>query len=695
MNSEKYPILTGLVPYILGVLFAQYLPLNSFNLLIFIALSLLCCTIIWIGLYKFFQSLQAISKYVLLVLFLFSGFAMANLKNISFSQSLIQKNVQFSGKHAAQIVEVPIKKEKAVRIVANIYLSETPAFVPKALLYIKNDSAASSLSRGDVLLLDATLLPPSPPKNPASFNYQSFLFRKGIYFTAYLDAHSWLLLEHRKGFSLSAVASSVQSRFSDLFAANGLSGPEYSIITAMLLGNDDMMDADLKSSYAAAGVSHILCVSGMHVGIIFMILNFLLKPLDYSQRLRIVKSLLLIVAVWFYAAITGLSPSVQRSATMFTFVTVGTVLRRNTDIFHSLFASMFLLLLINPLIIFEIGFQMSYLAVFGIVIIQPRLSSLYVAKTKVVKYLWELVCVSVAAQLATFPLSVYYFGQFPNYFLLSNLAVMSLSFVVIVTGVALLALSWWPAVAGGVGWLLTKEIQLMNGIISFIQCLPYSVTDQIYFTLPQSLLIYGIIITLFLFFVKRIKFLKYCSLSLTILLLTTFTTRLLQRQDQQEITFYSIDKKTVVGLCQGEMGALLVDSFALASTDWYDFHVKSHERRLGIESQWVCVDSTFTSDAFSLQHNFLSFNDKTVYFLSKTNRLYPHSPPLSVDYLYVKDNSKIPFQKLLQTFDIKNVIIGNGVTPYYEKCWCDSCTAHQIPVHSLRKNGYLTLTTDI
>ena len=695
MKLIKYPILRGLVPYIFGILAASYHSVLPFNLLIVIVSSLFGSTLVFFVSSKFYQCYRDIGLLAFFVLFFLSGFVQTNIKNYSFSCFISQEQGIFSGKQVAQILENPVKKGKTVQVIAKIKNSSTTSFTPKAMLYLKADAASNSLSRGDLLLIDAELLPPAALKNPDAFDYPSFLSRKGISLTAYLDCHSWTLLEHRKGFSLSAFAAAVQSRFSELFAANGLSGAEYSVITAVLLGNDDTMDRDLKSGYAAAGVSHILCVSGMHVGIIYMILNFLLKPLEYSRRLRFVKALLLIMSVWFYAAITGLAPSVQRSATMFTFVTFGGMLRRNVDIFHSLFASMLLLLFINPLLFFEIGFQMSYLAVFGIVIFQPRLASLFQPKTKVGTYLWELICVSVAAQLATFPLSIYYFGQFPNYFLLSNLSVMSLSFVVIVTGVVLLALSWWPTLAGAVGWLLTREIRLMNGIIHFIRNLPGSVTDQIYFSLPQTLLIYGIIVLFFLFLVKKIKLLKYCSLSMTIVLLITFTLRLFQQQNQEEITFYAIDRKTVVGVNQGVSGTLLLDSAALASTDWYDFSVKNHERRMGIESRMASLDSTVLEGSFALFHNFLTFNDKTIYFLSKQTRLYPHSPPLPVDYLYVKDNSRIPFYKLLKTFDMKQVVIGSGVSPYYEKNWCDSCAAHCIPVYSLRENGYLTLKTDI
>ena len=694
MNFAKYPILRGLVPYISGILFASFFSISSFNILIIIASSSLLGTILFLLICKFFRPVQEVGLLPFFILFFLSGFTLTNIKNYSASYFLGQEHALFSGKQVAQIVGNPVKKEKSVAVVARIKNPDYPACTPKAILYLKSDSASSSLSRGDLLLIDVELQPPAAPKNPDAFDYQAFLFRKGITLTGYLDSHSWVLLEHRGEFSPLSVASAVQSRFSQLFAANGLSGPEYSVITAVLLGNDDALDPELKSGYAAAGVSHLLCVSGMHVGIIYMILNFLLKPLDYSRRLRFTKSLLLIVAVWSYAAVTGLAPSVQRSAMMFTFVTIGEILRRHVNIFHSLFASMFLLLLINPLLVFEIGFQMSYLAVFGIVIFQPRLAALYNAKSRLGKYFWELVCVSAAAQLATFPLSVYYFGQFPNYFLLSNLSVMSLSFVVIVTGVVLLSLSWWPSVAGAVGWLLTREIRLMNGIITFIRGLPYSVTDQLYFSFPQALLIYGMIILFFFYFLNKTKILKYCSLSLTIVVLLTFTVHLFQRQYQEEITFYSIDRKTVVGINQGVCGTLLLDSAALASTDWYDFHVKSHERRLGIKSRMVGLDGTCSEKFFYLNHNFLYYNDKSFFFLSKKTNLYPHTPPLSVDYLFVQDNCKIPFYKLLQTFEIKQVVVGNGVTPYYENRWRDSCALHQIPVYSLRESGYLTLKSD-
>ena len=166
--------------------------------------------------------------------------------------------------------------------------------------------------------------------------------------------------------------------------------------------------------------------------------------------------------VWLYAHITGLAPSVTRSATMFTFVAVGQLLQRNTNVFHSLFASAFILLVVNPLLIFEVGFQLSYLAVAGIVLFQPKLAAVYRCRTRIGRYFWELLTVSVAAQLGTSPVSIYYFAQFPNYFMLSNLSVIALSFAVIITGVVLLPVSFIPLIPKYLTWILTMEIKAMN-----------------------------------------------------------------------------------------------------------------------------------------------------------------------------------------------------------------------------------------
>lgn len=561
MNWNRYPLLKLLIPFVLGILFVSSCDFNSDNLLkiiIILSVSLLC---------SFCLRLSGNATLHLLSLFLLCASAFfwgAISTSVALSPPRLpetQKVVEKSRFFTAQILEKPTQKEKSVKVVANLLTDSSGNTVNlKAVLYLQKCQASQNLKLGDLLCFNAQLKPIAPPNNPNSFDNQQYLKRKNIYFTSYVPSSNWFFLSETNAHPLRRLAGHVQQYFSKVFSDNGLEGNEYAIITAVLLGNSETMTSELRSSFASAGVSHILCVSGMHVGIIFMIINFLLKPLDYSRRAQWLKALLLVLAIWSYALITGLSPSVKRAATMFTFVIVGGLLRRPVNVFHSLFASLFILLVINPLLLFEVGFQMSYLAVFGIVIIQPIIKNIYQPRTRVGNYFWELAAVSIAAQLSTFPLSIYYFGQFPNYFLLANLSVIALSFIIVVSGVILLAISWLPLISSLVGKLLSSEIKLLNGIVVGIDSLPGAVTENISVSPFQVFLLYTMVFTVFLCWVKKTPLSRYLALCSLLFYGFTLVYARLQESKIQEITFYAMDKMSAVGFNNHGVGIVFMDS---------------------------------------------------------------------------------------------------------------------------------------
>lgn len=692
MNIQNYPILKLLLPYILGIFLVYFLDFKIQNLLLFggiIIVILLIFSLLFIILPYGLRWVAELGPIVVAGMLGVLSTSFHFHSSIDEVQEAHLKNCRF---FTVFITEPPVEKAKSVKIVAEIAQDSSGFFIgAKSIFYLHKDSAALSLQNGDELLISTIINPILPPKNPYSFDNQLFLRRKGIYYTGYVAENSWTLLASHSTNHIRDFAYHLQHHFSDLFAQNGLQGDEYSVITAVLLGNDETMEPELKARYSSAGVSHILCVSGMHVGIIFMIINFLLKPLDYSRKLSWLKALLLLLSIWFYAQITGLSPSVKRAATMFTFVTIGGLLRRPVTIFHSLFASLFLLLLLNPLLIFEIGFEMSYLAVFGIVIFQPKIVALYKPRTKIFNYFWELTAVSISAQLATFPLSVFYFGQFPNYFLLANLSVIALSFAVVVTGVALLATSWFSIVSNLIGKVLTLEIKLLNGIVSGIDSLPGSVTDNISLNWYQMILFYLIIIAAFVFGVRKSKFSKFAMLIFGMVLGLSFCYSKIQSIENYSITIYSVLKMTAIGVNQGGRSILLMDSSALNSPFCYNFNIRNHELHERISSRKLLLDSSFVAGSACKIGNFILAGKTSIYILSGKEWIYPRSVPLAVDYLYLRDNPKVPMCKLLKTFHCKRIIIDESCSNYYENRWTDSCLAYQIPCYSTSKNGFLKI----
>ncbi|NNE54598.1 MAG: ComEC/Rec2 family competence protein, partial [Flavobacteriales bacterium] len=272
------------------------------------------------------------------------------------------------------------------------------------------------------------------------------------------------------------------------------------VVAALTLGDKSQLDKDTRNAFAMAGAMHVLAVSGLHVGILFMVIQKLLKPLSRLKNGSWFKTVILIATLWFYATLTGLSPSVLRTSTMFTFIALASHGGRQSNIYNTLAASAFLLLAIDPHLLFNVGFQLSYCAVIGIIWLQPVIYRVWFIKHKVGNWLWQLTSVSLAAQIATFPLGIFYFEQFPNLFLLTNILVIPAATALLICGLGFYASCWIPEVNQLVAWVVDKIAAGMNGGVCWVESIPFSSTQDLYISLGQMALIYAVIISLFLWF---------------------------------------------------------------------------------------------------------------------------------------------------------------------------------------------------
>jgi competence protein ComEC len=264
----------------------------------------------------------------------------------------------------------------------------------------------------------------------------------------------------------------------------------------------------VKAAYANTGTMHVLAVSGLHVGLVFVILSFFLKPLRKTVTHRLFAAAVILTVVWAYAFITALSPSVLRAAVMFTIVVLAQVLQRRGNMYNTLAVAAFVLLCYNPFFLFEVGFQLSFMAVLGIVYLAPRIQKLLVFDTKAANWLWQLVVVSMAAQIGTFAISLYYFHQFPVYFLVSNLIAVPLATLILYNGLALVLLFWVPGLNVLLGKLMQVLVWLMNESLLWLENWPLALLNRIPFSGLQTVLIYGFILFLLIFMARRkLKFL--------------------------------------------------------------------------------------------------------------------------------------------------------------------------------------------
>lgn len=682
MDLSKYPLLKILLPYVAGILCAYHchFPERLFPLFLVavVVLWLVALVLLRLKRYKW----QWVKSAVMALAFAFAGVSTIMFRLSPRFSSEQSAALRDSRGFVVRVVDHPVPRARSVKVVAELWQSDQS--VPlrgKVLLYVQcAEPQATSLRYGDVLAVSTSLSAFDPPANPDAFDTRRYMQRKGIFLTGFVPANGWQRLGHRAPNPLKSLSHSMQQRLASRYASAGMSGPELAIAQAILLGDDDTMEPELRASYAAAGVSHILCVSGMHVGVIFMILNFLLKPLELFPATRHLKALLLMLSIWLYAHITGLSPSVTRSATMFMFVAVGGVLRRNTNVFHSLMASLFVLLALRPQLLFEVGFQLSYLAVFGIVLLQPRIAGLYSCRTKVGNYFWELLSVSVAAQIATFPVSAHYFGIFPNYFLISNLTVIALSFVVIITGVLLLALSFVPFLAQVFSFLLTWEIRIMNSIVAFVEGLPGAVTRDIDFSGGQVLLLYLCIIILYCMIKYRRRWLFWALLSGLVLLSGTFALRRVEIVGRSEVVAYNIRNVSAVEFCHGAECVLFSDSIRDAESPYYIYSIQNHSRKLHADWTFVPVDTLQYNTPFLVKRGqFIQFGDKCFYLLKRKEKLLPAGLRPRVDVLLLQYNPTMLPEEVAAALDFAAVTADETNSPFYKKRWREYCKANGIP----------------
>jgi competence protein ComEC len=392
------------------------------------------------------------------------------------------------------------------------------------------------------------------------------------------------------------------------------------------------------------------------------------------------KAIILLLAIWVYANITGLAPSVQRSAVMFSFITVGGLLKRNTTIFHSLFASLFVLLSINPLLLFEIGFQLSYEAVFGIVIFQKPIHSLWKPRWRIVNYFWELATVSTAAQLGTFPHALYYFGQFPNYFLLTNLSVILLSTVIIASGMVVLAFSFSKTIFVFLGKILTLEIKLMNSIVTFIDGLPGALTQNINVHFLQLIVLLFLIFFLALFVLHpRRQILLYAYGLLTLLPVISFITNI-DKKKEVSVTCYALSKQSAINFNYHGESVLLNNFMGDKSHSAYQYHIKNHEQQRKINSQLVDFDEDvcLPEKRFLKRVNVVVFNDQTFLICRKGIRFYNDDHPITVDHLILCDGCTLKPEFLERSVCFKGVIIDESVSCYYQNLWKDYCVRRGI-----------------
>ena len=344
-----------------------------------------------------------------------------------------------------------------------------------------------AINKYDVLQVATSLFPIENKNNPGDFNLQLFWKSKGIKEMCFFQEADFQFLDRVPNNTFFDFIADLNVFFISILDKY-LDGEELAIGTALILGDKSLIDSEIRNAFTATGAMHALAVSGLHVGIMLPIfLGFFKLFGKYIKRKQAVISVVGIL--WIYALMTGFSPSVIRAVFMFSVLALAQIMGRNYKQINTLFFTAFVLLIFQPLYLFDIGFQLSYIAMLGIFTFNKQVANWVKTKNKIIKFFWEGTAVGLSAQFMTVPLSLYYFHQFPNYFAVANIGIMLFSGAILGGGIALFAFSFVPIINAIIGFCLFISIYLMYQFLVWIEQLPGAVAYGFTFSfLTTSLL---------------------------------------------------------------------------------------------------------------------------------------------------------------------------------------------------------------
>lgn len=660
----KNPCVRIVIPFMLGIIFCHYC-----NTPLVVSLSALAVLLpINITLYK--RKLRYTQGW-LTGIFMFPCFFLLGSIVLSVSQKGdIQLNPN-QCEYRACVLATPKEGEKTCKVdllieSANIF-GTWHNYHARVSGTIMNDSLSSMLKAGQTIEFDARINPLDAPKNPFGFDYSEYLQMNGVQGSIFLNSGEWKITEETvKG--IKQYALNMRLTLVRLLESTGLDGNELGLASTLVLGYKDNIDAEIKQAYMDAGAMHVLAVSGMHVGIVCTMLEILMKILG-GCRLIPVKRGLVISMLWGYAFLTGLSPSVMRATVMFTCVMFGKLLERNISTYNSLAVSAIILLLINPTELFQASFQLSYVAVIGIVFFQPHIVNLLKIskKRKALCYLWKLTAVSVSAQIATFPFCLYYFERTPVYFWLSNLVVSPGAGIMMILTTILLIVSKISFLSNIVGFVTMWAAKSMNFMVMSIANLPCSTIENTYITVFQAAAIVAIIICATVWLATKKHNWLISSLFFTLVFVIPITVNRLNNLNNRAICVYYSPKNPIIQFVNGR------HSYWANSLN---FGKKINPMVKGGNIHWGTsrFESVMTNDSSGdkqmlMDNGFFVFDSVSGLLLTDTTKRFSIKEPMTLDYLIVTGEPKIKARQMPKNLIFENVVIDASVKPWTAKYW--------------------------
>jgi competence protein ComEC len=561
------------------------------------------------------------------------------------------------------------------RYIAVVQTINETQYNGKLILNITKDSSAAHINTGSYLKTKETLYRNREPNNPNQFDYGDYLNKKQLYAQLYTSATSIQFGTQTKK-DIWFYTDQLRATIKQNLAKNKFSKKELNIAVALLMGQKQEIASDVMQDYQYAGAIHILSVSGLHVGYLLLFLTFLLKPIPNTKKGATIKLLITLLTLASFAVIAGLSPSVLRSVVMFSFVAVGYQLRRTVNIYHTLIVSALLILLFEPYFLFDVGFQLSYLALFFIVWFQPIIAPLFKPKSKIIAYCWTILSVSFAAQIGTLPLSIYYFHQFPGLFFITNLVVAPLLTFIMIIGIIVLFLASF----GVTPTILTKPLEWgiygLNSTVHFVASFEQFLIKDIPFNSFLLISSYATIVATIIW----LKKLNFNKLMIVLCLIITM-------QSSQLYTKWTIQKEEEWIVLNSKKSSIVVERHGDKVAIFTNNQLKKSDFSTTLIKSYLVANYSQIGPKQKLP-NLLYYKKNKIMIIDSSGVYLERSKP---DILILTQSPKINLDRLLEKLHPKQVVADNSNYKNAQKRWELSCRKQKIPFHATAEKGFFKL----
>lgn len=610
----------------------------------------------------------------------------------------ISQQVQKEGTWALRIEAINGVTPKLVRADARlIAMADRDGTHPvrgNVMLSLMRSEQLPMLRAGDRMWVHATMEPIVRIADPGGFDRKGWAASRGIAWEAFVGADDQLVVDHP--WQWTDLFAEARKRVNAWLVESGLPTRERALVKALVLGERDELDNDQKNAFARSGTIHVLAVSGMHVGLIFAALSFVTGWWGQRVQARWLRAVIVLLALWGYAGLTGASPSVLRATVMFTLFTLAGLARQNTDHLNSLFAAALVLLLWDPAMMLHLGFLLSFLAVLGIILFYRPLLAWWSPGNWALRQIWSLAAVSIAAQTLTTPLSLYAFKAFPVWFLPANIVVVTVAGFAVYGAVALLVFFKVPVIGAAIAWALTQLLRIVGWSTDLFAALP-GAYPAVRATFADMLLLYALVLAVGAWWLWKWSSMKWISFAMCGALLVSWGTRAQQSHERAGFVVYDERDGFLAGMIQGRQLAVLASTDSLLTSERTALKLQRHARAQGIDGMHLQVipatntDTLVTLGSTMLAHGrWLSLEHDVLFCQGRGP--YRAVTGRTLDAVVFADVPYVDEEELQRLSDASSQIVLAGGIPWRTRdrvrTWCE---AHQVACHDVREQGAFML----